>query len=225
MTVLPPRLEAVYSELNQDKTTNGRIIDVGSDHALFSIACLKNRITRFAIATDINKAPAERSRQALINAGFAEHIEAEVYNTDGITGITIHNNDTITIAGMGGNNIIDIMGYALKNIDESVLKTVDFIIQPQKSLDKVREFLSSAGFNIINEKVAVDNDNFYVIIKTIFTGESYSLTDEDLYYGPILLSKKDEMTVAYHKHLDEVFSLRARGDAKLRRVMENRGML
>lgn len=223
MTVLPPRLEAVYSELDKAKTTNGRIIDVGSDHALFSIACLQNQITGFAIATDINKAPAERSKQALMNAGFEK--QSAVYNTDGITGITICNNDTVTIAGMGGNNIIDIMSFAMNNVERSVLETVDFVIQPQKSLDRVREFLSSTGFKIISEKVAVDNDNFYVIIKTIFTGESYTLTDEDLYYGPMLLTKNDELTKAYHSHLDDVFTLRSRGDIKLRKVMESRGRI
>lgn len=223
MICLPPRLMTVYNELDKLKTLNGRVIDVGSDHALFAIYCLENKITPFAIATDINRQPAERSYNALIEAGFMSN--STVYNTDGIRGVYIRENDSIVIAGMGGNNIIDIMTYAMETIEPEILGTVDFIIQPQKSLDKVREFLSESGFEMINEVVAYDNDNFYVIIKARFTGASYSLNDEEVYYGKLLLNKDGDLTKAYHKHLDEVFVLRSRGDLRLYEVIKARGLI
>lgn len=223
MITLPPRLLAVYNELDKNKTFNGRVIDVGSDHALFSIYCLESRITPFAIATDINKAPAERSRLALIEAGFEK--TSEVYNTDGIKGVELNSNDSVVIAGMGGNNIIDILTFAKENVSLSVLTTVNFIVQPQKSLDKVREFFSMSGFNLVDETVAYDNENFYVIMKVNYTGVPYKISDEALYYGQILLTKDDELTKAYHKHLDDVFVLRSRGDSRLFEVMKVRGKL
>ncbi|MCQ2534397.1 MAG: class I SAM-dependent methyltransferase [Clostridia bacterium] len=223
MINLPPRLLTVYNALDKLKTMNGRVIDVGSDHALFAIYCLQNNITPFAIATDINRQPAERSYNALIEAGFMAN--STVYNTDGIRGVYIRENDSIVIAGMGGNNIIDIMTYALESIEPEILGTVDFIIQPQKSLDKVREFLSNKGFELVDEIVSYDNENYYVIMKVRFTGVSYDLSDEAVYYGMLLLNKDDELTLAYHKHLDEVFVLRSRGDSRLYEVMKNRGLV
>lgn len=222
MINLPPRLEAVYNQLESERTQKSRIIDVGSDHALLSISVLENKLADFVIATDINKAPAERSRRALIEAGY--EFNSKVYHTNGIQGVELCADDTVVIAGMGGNNIIDIMGYALNNVSSDILTNIEWIIQPQKSLDKVRDFLSTSGFNIIDEKVALDNDNYYVIMKVIYTGEVYSIEDEARFYGPVLLKKTESLVVDYFKHLDEVYVLRSRGDNVLRQVLKKRGI-
>jgi len=71
--------------------------------------------------------------------------------------------ETIVIAGVGGHTCIKIISSMLKrNLD---LKP-EFIISPQKNLDKVLDFLYKNGFSIISHDIIMDRNVKYDILKT-----------------------------------------------------------
>lgn len=215
---LSVRLETVAGFISQGAK---RVIDVGSDHGLLGIALLKRSVAGEVVCTDINKGPADRSRLALAMAGFKS--QSEVYNTDGLKGVPLKNGDYIVIAGMGGLNIIDILKQAKDDNDEEIFKSLTFVLQPQKSIDLVRLYLSENGYEIKDETACTDKGFHYQVMKVIYSGKPYELSLKEQFYGPVLLKKEaggDEEVRALFEHLTKIYKVRARGDERIARCLE-----
>ena len=209
-----------YARQNADA---GRVIDVGSDHGYLAIRCLEEGLADEAVCTEIHRAPAQRSEDALIEAGFRDR--SEVYVTDGLKGVPLMAGDIIVMAGIGGLNIIDIISRALKDNGYHVLESVTFVLQPQKSNDIVRKYLAKTGFVFEDESVCYDRDIFYNCMRVVFKGISTTITDEEACYGPLLLKKfkdGDPMVSAYYEHLDEIFEIRQRSNPTVKAALEER---
>ena len=217
------RLQMVYDSIDRTKASKGRVIDVGSDHGLLALSCLKNSITPYCICTDIHKLPAERTDKCLKGHNLSGSYE--VYCTDGLVGIDLKPNDTVVMAGLGGNTIMSVMSEVISRTSKDILKEVDFVLQPQKTSDELRVYLVSNGFSINSETATIDRDLFYQLIMTSYTGEVTSLTPEEKYYGPVLLRSEKPEIKKFHDHLDEVYKLRSRGNPELRKVLEERHVL
>ena len=126
---------------------------------------------------------------------------------------------------MGGLNIVDIISRALKDNGYNMLENVTFVLQPQKSNDIVRKYLSKAGFVFEDESVCYDRDIFYNCMRVVFKGISTTITDEEACYGPKLLSKfknGDPQVIAYFEHLDEIFEIRQRSNPTVKAALEER---
>ncbi|WP_034442767.1 tRNA (adenine(22)-N(1))-methyltransferase [Butyrivibrio sp. AE2032] len=225
MQELTVRLEMVYEQVRSAVSEPGstRVIDVGSDHGYLALRCLDSSLVSSAVCTEIHKAPAKRSETALILAGYKER--SEVFVTDGLNGVPLKEGDIVVIAGMGGLNIIDIVTRALKDNGSEVMKKVTFVLQPQKSNDTVRKFLAETGFTYQDESVCCDRDIFYNCMRVTYKGESYSLTDEEACYGPVLLERYnegDKEVIAYFAHLDDIFEIRQRSNPVVKSALEAR---
>ena len=225
MQELTERLTMVLGQVRYARqgSVQGRIIDVGSDHGYLAIRCLEEGLAAEAVCTEIHRAPAQRSEDALIEAGFGGC--SEVYITDGLKGVSLKAGDTVVIAGMGGLNIVDIISRALKDNGYHVLENVTFVLQPQKSNDIVRKYLSKAGFVFEDESVCYDRDIFYNCMRVVFKGISTTISDLEACYGPKLLSKfknGDPQVIAYFDHLDEIFEIRQRSNPTVKAALEER---
>ena len=132
-----------------NRASKGRVIDVGSDHGLLALNCLKRELTPFCICTDIHSAPAARTAECLSSYNLDERFE--VFCTDGLDGVDLKKDDTVVMAGLGGNTAVDVMTRAMKLTSEDTLREIDFVLQPQKSQDRVREFLYSNGFAMMRQ--------------------------------------------------------------------------
>ena len=220
MQQLSVRLETVFEAVRDSRAwlERGRVIDIGSDHGFLSVRCLEEGVSDYAVCTDIHKGPAMKSLDSLEQAGFKDRCRVEV--TDGLDGISLDPNDIVVIAGMGGLNIIDIFTRIIKDNPEDVLKRCGYVIQSQKSTHLVRSFFADKGFVFADEKVCKDRGFFYNVIRLEYTGIPYKLSMRQMYYGPCLLNKDDELTGEYFAHLDEVFAVRARGDEDIRAMLE-----
>ena len=225
MQEMTERLTMVLGQVRyaRQESAGGRIIDVGSDHGYLAIRCLEEGLADEAVCTEIHRAPAQRSEDALIEAGYGDC--SEVFITDGLKGVPLMAGDTVVIAGMGGLNIVDIISRALKDNGYHVLENVTFVLQPQKSNDIVRKYLSKAGFVFEDESVCYDRDIFYNCMRVVFKGISTTITDEEACYGPKLLSKfknGDPQVIAYFEHLDESFEIRQRSNPTVKAALEER---
>ena len=225
MQILPSRLNMVFEQVRTacKEPGSARIIDVGSDHGYIAVRCLEEDIAGYVICTEIHKAPAQRSEDALVEAGFEDR--SEVYVTDGLKGVPLQAGDIIVIAGMGGLNIIDILSRALKDNGFHVMENVTFILQPQKSNEIVRDYLSKSGFVFLDESVCCDREIFYNCMRVVFKGICTTITDEEACYGPVLLKKYkdgDREVADYFVHLSSLFEIRQRSNPVVRSALEQR---
>lgn len=225
MQELPIRLEMVFGQVKSAARGKEytRIIDVGSDHGYLAVRSLEEGIAGTAVCTEIHKAPAQRSQDALAMAGFADR--SEVYVTDGLKGVPLREGDVVVIAGMGGLNIIDIITHALKDNGYHVMENVTFVLQPQKSNEIVRNNLAKSGFVFEDECICYDRDIFYNCMRVVFKGISTTLTAEESCYGPVLLKKYkegDKDISAYFDHLNGLFEVRKRSNPVVMSALEER---
>ena len=82
MQELTERLTMVLGQVRyaRQESAGGRIIDVGSDHGYLAIRCLEEGLADEAVCTEIHRAPAQRSEDALIEAGYGDC--SEVFITE-----------------------------------------------------------------------------------------------------------------------------------------------
>ena len=159
---LSPRLKAVASLVGNGYS----VADIGTDHAYIPIYLVKNKISPYALAMDINDGPLKIAKTNVIEAGYEGIIE--VRKSDGIINLALDEVDSIVVAGMGGNLIENIL---LGNL-QVVNGLKECILQPQSEVRRLRSFLINNGFAFLNEDVVEDDGKFYFIMKVAPKGIS-----------------------------------------------------
>ena len=220
---LSPRLKAVHDMAvgGLDDLTSRRIIDVGSDHGHLALYSLINDNFSSSVLTDIHEAPAKRSEQTLRMYGFEDR--TQVYCTDGLDGVELKMGDIVVMAGLGGNNMIDILTRVVEREEPELLRSIVWCLQPQKSSDKLRQFLFETGFDIVDENACEDRGFYYVMMKMMYTGVPSEFTLKQKYYGPVILRRiadGEPQVLGYKERLDMRFELSKRGDEEIRRMLE-----
>ena len=190
MINISKRLQTI-AELVLDGNSR-KIIDVGCDHALLDIYLLQNNQNLKIVASDNKKAPLESARKNIERYSFLNKIELSL--RDGIESID-DDIDTIVIAGMGMDTIVEILE---KNKNE--LKNIErLIISSNNKYAELREKICALGFYIKEERIIFDDGKFYIAIEFIKGIKNYS--KKELYFGPILLTKKEKIFNNYYKEI------------------------
>lgn len=164
---------------------NSFIIDVGCDHALLDIYLSSNNIIKGAIASDITMGALNQAK-ANIKKFDAKNIETRL--GDGLN--TIKESDlidTIILAGMGNNKIISILNERIDVLN----KVKSIIIQTNMDSYFIRKEMVKLGFFVEDETLVKERGIIYVIMKFNKMKKNYS--EKELYFGPILLKKKEEL--------------------------------
>lgn len=183
---LSKRLQAVA-----DLVTEGvSVADIGTDHGYIPIYLVGTGKNSAAIAMDINEGPLKRAKENILEAGLEEKIK--LYLSDGLCVLQPDEAEAMIAAGMGGALIIQI----LENSPEIVKSMKEFILQPQSELHKVREYLNTHGFRVIEENMIKEDGKFYPMMKMIH-GEEEPYSQEELYYGRKLLQIKHPVLFEY----------------------------
>ncbi len=173
-----------------------KVADIGSDHALLPAYLVKNQISKFVIAGEVNDGPFQTALGFVQSLNLSEFISVRKGN--GLEVIDENEVDVITIAGMGGALIATILDQGqikLTNIQRLVL-------QPNVGEAILREWLQEHDWGIIDEDILEENEKIYEIIvaekakaseSTISTSD---LTmDELLKIGPVLWQKKSPILI------------------------------
>lgn len=171
---------------------NSYVIDVGCDHALLSIFLVKNKTDVKVIASDVNKGPLEGAKKNIQEYNLEDKIEVKL--GDGIATIN-ENVDTIVISGLGGETIIEILKDDINRLNN--IKTI--ILSPHSDIYQVRKEVVKIGFKIEDELFTYDQNKPYVVIKFVKGKENYS--DDELFFGPIILKNKNEFFYKYYQEL------------------------
>ena len=192
MMELSIRLKAVA-----DLVTPGlRLADIGTDHAYIPIYLVEQQIIPSAIAMDINKGPLGRAETNIKEHGLDQKIQTRL--SDGLERLDLNEADTMIAAGMGGALVIKILS-AKEEVTENLK---ELILQPQSEIWKVREYLSTKGYRIIDEKMVIDDGKYYTAMKAVKGEAAYNRAE--LEYGPILLEKKDPVLLEFLNREKEI---------------------
>jgi len=135
------------------------IADVGSDHAYLPIWLYLNKKIKKAYALDISENCVNRIRANIKRYKISEDIIVPVLS-DGLNGLKdlsdLSDVTDIAIAGMGGMNIAEII--------HSPVSGVNYILQPNRKAEFLRDFLHENKFDIIQEIAVESKNRFYTVI-------------------------------------------------------------
>ena len=177
------------------KDNSNGIIDVGCDHALLDIYLLQNNENLRIVASDLREKPLESAKKNIEKYSFLNKIELKLQ--DGL-GILDKDIDTVIISGMGEETIVDIL-----NQGKEYLKQVKrLIISSNNKFPLIRKKILKMGFILNDEKIIYEEGKYYIIMEFVKGDKEYS--EEELFFGPILLNNKDDMFYKYFNYLRDV---------------------
>ncbi len=153
------------------------LCDVGTDHAYLPIYLAENGRIRACTASDIHEGPCESARAHIAENGFEDIID--VKRANGLAGFAPREKTDIVIAGMGGSLICEI----LQKADGIKAPDVRLILQPMRNVPDLRAYLYENGFDIIDEKLAREEERIYEIICAEYRGEKRSVGALSLLLG------------------------------------------
>ena len=173
---LSKRLQAVANLVS----TGCIVADIGTDHGYIPICLLETGKCKKAYAMDVNKGPLLRAKEHIADYGLNDKIECRL--SDGVRQLSVGECDAVVIAGMGGALTIKILEEG-----KAIMKSLnEFVLQPQSELRKVREYLLTNGYCIIEEDMVYEDGKFYPMMKVI-NQDSSSYDAIELCYGKYLL--------------------------------------
>jgi tRNA (adenine22-N1)-methyltransferase len=188
MPNLSKRLQKIVSMVPCVKN----IIDVGTGHGLIPIALISLGCCDHVLATDKRENPLRITETNIRRYGLENKITLQL--VDGLSGIHDFSADCVILSGMGGMEMISILSSSL--ITPPIL-----LLQPQKSLTELREYLSVNGYEIRREAVLNDRGRFYVIIEAFYTEKKQRLTLLEQVVGPQILKDPSVLSKAYLRHV------------------------
>ena len=165
------------------------LADIGCDHGYLIKEAFNNGIV-YAQAIDNKLGPLTQAKSNLIS-----YKDKVCFNLSSGLKDLKDNIEVVVIAGMGGNLIIDII-----NEDLSKLNNVKrLIIQANKNIPEVREFITkNCGYYISSEKIIFEDAIYYELI--VFEKGYREYSNEDYFFGPILLSQKSDIFIQKWKN-------------------------
>ena len=190
------RLKAIASMIEKCDSA----VDVGTDHGYIPIYLVKNGIIKSAIASDINKGPVEKARNNIFSNNVTSQISCRLGS--GLSTVKKGEVEVAIIAGMGGNLIRDIL-----EADLDVVKELNYmILQPVQNAEVLRAYLYSAGYDVLDEEICMDDGKFYEIIKVKYNTNPIEM--DDLYYeiSKVLLDKKTSVMKRFIEYKLEKYS-------------------
>lgn len=178
-------------------TEGASVADIGTDHGYVPIYLAETKKCPHIIAMDVNQGPLERAAWHIRMKGLEGCIETRL--SDGLMNLKPGEADTMIAAGMGGALTIRI----LENSPEIVESMREFILQPQSEIHKVREYLNRNGFCLVAEDMIEEDGKYYPIMKLVH-GKEPEYSREELYYGRILLEKRNPVLYQFLKREEKL---------------------
>lgn len=150
---LSARLERILFYVPSDAI----LADIGTDHALLPIAAVQRGKAKRAIATDKNAAPLEKAKENLVKSGVQWKIQLR--QGEGLGPLFTGEATCIVIAGIGGTQMINILSTS-----RPVWANARLILQPNKDVEKLREWLYDEEVVLSTEALVRDRDRFFTIL-------------------------------------------------------------
>lgn len=162
------RIEKICSHLPK----GGKLADVGCDHGYCARQAFRLGLFEKVYVSDISEGSLSKAKKLLakeIGEGRCVPVLA-----DGMHGLP-DDCDCLLIAGLGGEEIVRIVGegYLPRN----------FVFQPMKNPEKVREFLLSKGANITADYTFGEGFYYEIIVGNTDRTPEYGYSEWELKFG------------------------------------------
>lgn len=165
-------------------------LDIGCDHAKLSIYLLRDKNFPFVYASDNKIGPLNQAKENVNYYNLADKIE--LIKADGLNSLN-DKIDTITVTGMGG---LTINKMFLENKNKLTnIKTI--ILSPNNFIKEVRETINKLGYYLKDEELVEESNKLYHIL--VFSKGNKTYSDKELYLGPILMTKNNEIIKKFYK--------------------------
>lgn len=165
-------------------------LDIGCDHAKLSIYLLKEKNFPFVYTSDNKIGPLNQAKENVNYYNLADKIE--LIKADGLNSLN-DKIDTITVTGMGG---LTINKMFLENKNKLTnIKTI--ILSPNNFIKEVRETINMLGYYLKDEELVEESNKLYHIL--VFSKGNKTYSDKELYLGPILMTKNNEIIKKFYK--------------------------
>jgi len=197
MLRLSDRLQAIADLVRQGEI----VADIGTDHGFLPISLWKKGISPHVILSDINEGPLEKAKLNI--SKYCPEKAFDIRQGSGLSTLKADEADVIVIAGMGGSLIADILGSE----KEKAKSCMRLILQPRNAQDKLREWLVTNGFLIVDEVLVREGRYICEIIVVEPAAENVRshTTDDNSFHNqnleseisPILFQKNDPLLVEF----------------------------
>lgn len=176
--ILSKRLKAIAGMI-----TPGTVIaDIGTDHAFLPIEMVRSGQIPCAIAMDINPGPLDIARRHIDEAHLSAKIECRL--SDGMSSLLRNEVKCAVIAGMGG----DLISRIITNDPD---KAGELILAPHTHPETVRATLRRFSYEISDEDMIIDSENYYTIIKAVKSDDQLQEPEDyEDFFGPVLIKKR-----------------------------------
>ena len=151
---LSGRLAAMASFVSAGES----VADIGADHGYLPIYLVREGISPFAILTDVQEGPLEKTRISVEKALGSRGVSLRL--GDGLSVLDEAEVDVVVIAGMGGETIISI----LEADPEKTKSFMKYILQPRTKVNELQKWLIKESWNIIFETKAEEKGRLCDII-------------------------------------------------------------
>lgn len=180
--MLTKRLQTILDVLPSVQS----VVDVGTDHCLLPIAIKKKFPNMEVSASDVAKGPLASAQKMLQDFQMND---IQLYLSNGVQDLP-KQYEAVIIAGMGANTMIEILGNGLNYCT----KCKYLVLQANKDVDLLREWLFTNGFSIICEEIVFDY-KFYQILVVEYKPQDWDSLD--VMFGPILRKQNSDIFQEY----------------------------
>ncbi len=168
----------------------GTLCDIGTDHGYLPIYLLQQQKINYAYACDVRDGPLKNAAKNI--AAFHVKNYIQTVKSDGLKELSDKEFDVISICGMGGRLIVNI----LANDIDTARRAKYMVLQPQSEIPVLRRFLSENHFVIKEERIALEDRRFYVLM-LVSNGEEPNRDEMSYQLGRCLLNRNDNLTKQY----------------------------
>jgi tRNA (adenine22-N1)-methyltransferase len=201
------------------------LADVGCDHGWLGISLLLEGHAERVIGMDLREGPLSHARENALASGL-ESDRFETRLSDGLDRLAPGEADVIVMAGMGGVLMCGLLSRGI----ETARAAKRLVLSPQSHIEEVRALLAAEGFVITDERMCRESGKYYTAMCVSFrenitnngcfgkTGEfTYTLSDEELFFGPILIKKGEPLFLEY------VMGMRDKAKRRLSEIRKSNG--
>ncbi len=152
------KLTSRLQKIAEQVTVGSTVADIGTDHGYIPIYLLKNDISPYVIAGDINEKPLKSAENNIEKYGLSHRAETRLGS--GLSVLKPGEVDTIIVAGMGGILISDLLEASKEVVD----KVSALILQPMQAQPELRKYLINNGFYIDKDILVKEDHHIYEIL-------------------------------------------------------------
>ncbi len=195
MTKLSSRLQKISDLIEENYT----FIDIGCDHGFLSIELAKKYPNAKIVASDINENALKNAKCNIQKFHLQDRIS--IIQSNGLENLSILDDTTIIISGMGSHTIVGILYQGYKKLK----KVNTLILQSNNDLDFLRSKVVRLGYFIQEEKLVKDAGIIYTVI--VFKKGFRIYSKKDIYLGPCL--RKEKSSLFQEKVQDDLKKLKS----------------